>query len=321
MRTFFISLFCILLPMQSFAYSEQGFQTWLKAVETEALKKGISPNVVQEALGRVEFLPRVIALDGKQPEKKITFAEYRKRILSDTRITRGRKLYKEHADALQRVAQKYGVAPQYIVALWGTETNFGSYTGNFSVINSLATLAYEGRRGKFFRSELFKALEILDQGHIDIETMEGSWAGAMGQNQFMPSSFHRFAVDGNGDGRRDIWTNLDDVFASTANYLAKNGWKPGQKWGREVVLTQAISKDLLSKRMKKPLIFWQKKGVRLANGANLPQDADISATLYCPDGLASNCFLGYDNYRVFLAWNRSTYFASSVGLLADAISR
>lgn len=311
----------VIFPVQSFAYTQEGFQAWIDQTKAEAIQKGISPTIANYALDNAQFLPKVIELDRKQPESKITFTDYRKRILSDTRIKKGRELYLKHQALLQKTADEYGVPPQYVVALWGTETNFGSYTGNFSVVNSLATLAYEGRRGKFFKAELFKALKILDEGHINLPEMEGSWAGAMGQNQFMPSSFENFAVDGNGDGRRDIWTSLEDVFASTSNYLRKNGWKPKQKWGREVRLTKALSKDHLSKDLRKPLSYWQSQGVRLLNGQALPNDPDISATLYCPDGLANDCFLGYHNYRVFLSWNRSTYFASSVGLLADAIAQ
>lgn len=318
---FFIVLCLFFFPIHTFAYSPEDFAQWKEGIKREAVNKGISKQIIEDALNRAEYLPRVVELDRKQPEGSITFETYRGRILSDKRIKTGRELYAKHKSRLTEIEALYGVPPKYVIALWGIETNYGGFTGGTNVINALATLAYDGRREKFFKAELFRALKILDEGHISLSNMKGSWAGAMGQNQFMPSSFENFAVDGNADGRRDIWTSLDDVFASTSNYLAKNGWKTGQRWGREVKLSRAINKDLLSKKLKKPLSFWRDQGVVLTNGRQLPLDPDIRATLYCPDGVTGDCFLGYHNYRVFLSWNRSTYFASSVGLLADAISR
>ena len=230
-------------------------------------------------------------------------------------------MYRKHRAELEKAAQKYGVPANYIVALWGIETSYGDNTGGFKVIPALATLAHDGRRSTFFRKELINALKILDAGHISSANMKGSWAGAMGQNQFMPSSFHAFAVDGNGDGKRDIWTSLPDVFASTANYLSKSGWKEDERWGRKVKLPQGFSKSLTGKKIKKPLSEWASMGITLPSGAPIPQADGIRASVITPDGLNGPAYLAYDNYRVIMKWNNSTYFATSVGLLADLIAQ
>ena len=189
------------------------------------------------------------------------------------------------------------------------------------MIPALATLAHDGRRSSFFRSELMNALKILDEGHISAQNMKGSWAGAMGQNQFMPSSFHSFAVDGNNDGKRDIWTSLPDVFASTANYLSRSGWKEDQRWGREVKVPAKLSKSLVGKKIKKPIEEWSKLGITLPGGGKLPTAPGLKASLIAPDGLNGRTFLAYDNFHVIMKWNNSTYFATSVGLLADQIAQ
>lgn len=301
--------------------SSQDFSSWLSGVKQEAAQKGISQNTINTALNNVTPIPRVIELDRKQPEGKLTFAQYKERVINDARIRKGRILYQDHRAELEKAAQKYGVPAQYIVALWGIETSYGENTGGFSVIQALATLAHDGRRSDFFRSELFNALKIIDAGHIKHYDMKGSWAGAMGQNQFMPSSFHNFAVDGNNDGRRDIWTSLPDVFASTANYLSKSGWIEDEKWGRAVRLPQGFPKSLTGTDTQKSLSAWKNMGITLSNGEPLPTQPNLQASIVTPDGLGGPAFLVYNNYRVILKWNRSTYFATSVGLLADAIAQ
>ncbi|HSK40595.1 MAG TPA: lytic murein transglycosylase, partial [Arenibaculum sp.] len=210
------------------------FAAWVGDLRREAVGRGISTCVLDAALHGVAPLPRVIELDRKQPERTITFARYLDRVVTPARVRRGRALHAEHRALLEEIGHRYGVQPRFIVALWGIETDFGRNTGGFDVIAALATLAYDGRRSAYFRSELLDALEILEQGHVRPEAMKGSWAGAMGQCQFMPSSFRRYAVDADGDGRRDIWSTLPDVFASTANYLGQAGWNPRYTWGREV---------------------------------------------------------------------------------------
>ncbi len=292
---------------------------WVAAFKRDAIRQGISERVVEDALRGFTPNSRIIELDRKQPEGTMTFAQYKKRVINDARVAQGRRLYNEHRDLLQKVSDKYGVPAQYIVALWGIETSYGNNTGGFNVPHALATLAYDGRRSSFFRKELINALKIIDAGHIDGATMKGSWAGAMGQNQFMPSSFHSFAVDGNDDGKRDIWTSLPDVFASTANYLSRSGWKEDELWGRRVRLPKSFSKDMIGLDVKHDLETWKRMGVTLPNGNAIPVVAGMKASVVAPDGLSGPAYLAYENYRVIMRWNKSTYFATSVGILADSI--
>jgi membrane-bound lytic murein transglycosylase B len=314
-----LTFFLILSFTTPATANPQPFDQWLAGIRGEAARAGISQTTINAALSDIRPLQKAIELDRKQPEKKITFAQYKNNIVNQARIDKGRRLMRQHAAQLRRVEQQYGVAPQYIVALWGIETNFGSNTGGFSVVEALATLAWEGRRAEFFKTELFNALKIIDAGHISAGAMKGSWAGAMGQNQFMPSSFNAYAVDGNGDGRRDIWGTLDDVFASSANYLAKSGWAAGERWGRRVRLPSGFSADMVGLDTQKTLAEWSRLGVRLPGGGALPGD-DMTASIVAPDGVTGEAYLAYNNYRTIMKWNRSTYFATSVGLLADAIA-
>jgi membrane-bound lytic murein transglycosylase B len=306
------------VPHQSLA--AQGFNEWLQGVRTEAASKGISQNTIRSALSNVTHIDRVIELDRKQPESRLTFPEYKNKVISSARINEGRELLRQHRTLLQSAsASTCGIDPAVIVALWGMETSYGKNTGNFSVINALATLAYDGRRSSFFRGELIKALKIIDEGHISVSEMEGSWAGAMGQNQFMPSSFHAYAIDGNGDGKRDIWNSLPDVFASTANYLCKSGWRADERWGRAVRTSQPIPSSLMGLDTRRSLREWSAMGVTLPNGQPLPSDSDMEASLVLPEG-SSTPYLAYNNYRTIMKWNRSVYFATSVGILSDAIA-
>ena len=284
------------------------------------MRKGKSESVLESAFKGVKPLPRVIELDRKQPEGKMTFAQYKAKVISKDRIIQGRKLYAQHRETLDAIAEKYGVPAPYILALWGMETSYGNNTGGFGVIPALATLAHDGRRSTFFRGELLAALTILEQGHISLKDMKGSWAGAMGQNQFMPSSFHAYAVDEDGDGRRDIWTTRRDVFASTANYLSKSGWRGDERWGRPVKLPAKFPVKLVGTETRKSLKEWNKLGVRLPNGEKLPDIEKMSASVVAPDGIGGPAFLAYHNFGVIMKWNRSQYFAVSVGTLADAIA-
>lgn len=292
---------------------------WMNGVRQDAHKRGVSDRILDEALGDIQPIARVIELDRKQPEKTMTFADYKKKIVSAERIARGQKMYRENREALEKVSKKFGVQPQYIVALWGIETYYGKHTGGFSVVEALATLAYDGRRSSYFRGELLDALKILEEGHIKVADMKGSWAGAMGQSQFMPSSFMRYAVDNDGDGRRDIWTTREDVFASAANYLSNVGWKGDERWGRKVTLPKGFNMDMADMDVKKSVDAWSKLGVRNASGGPLPK-SDMQGAIVMPDGPDGEAYLAYNNYRSIMRWNRSTYFATSVGLLADKIA-
>ncbi|MEA1675148.1 lytic murein transglycosylase [Nitrospirillum sp. BR 11163] len=296
------------------------FARWLDGVRQEAQAQGISTATLDLALANVQELPRVIDLDRKQPEGTVTFATYADRVLSKDRIQRGRDMMRQNAALLAQVSAKYHVQPQYIVALWGLETNYGRITGGFRIIDALATLAHDGRRPAYFRKELIQALRIVEEDKVDPATMKGSWAGAMGQVQFMPSAFFKFAQDFDGCGRRDIWTRTPDVLASAANYLSTVGWDANTTWGREVKLPakglDAAGAAGLDK--KRTLAEWGKAGVRSADGKALPARA-LSASLVIPDGPDGRAFLVYDNYRTIMNWNRSTYFATTVGLLADQL--
>ena len=297
----------------------EDFNTWLDKLKIEAKRQGISQKTLDSSLIGIKPIPRVIELDRKQPEFTLTFAEYFKRVVSDRRIRIGKSKLKEHKELLREISSRYGVQSRYIVALWGVETDFGRITGGFPVISSLATLAYDGRRSKFFRKELLLALKIVDGGHILAKDMVGSWAGAMGQNQFMPSSFHAYAVDYDKDGSKDIWTTLPDIFASIANYLSKSGWQADQTWGRPVSLPEDFSRKFLGRKIKKPLGEWQQLGVRKLSGQDLPQRNLLSSIIRPEKGQIGPAFVIYKNYEVILKWNRSNYFATAVGLLSDKI--
>ena len=298
----------------------ESFAEWREGVRSEALDLGISTTIFDTAFADVEPIPRVIELDRSQPEVTLTFDQYVERVVPESRVEKGRKLLAEHRELLEPIGRKYGVPPRFIVALWGIETNFGQYLGGFPVIASLATLAYDGRRSAYFRQELLHALRILEDGHITPEAMMGSWAGAMGQSQFMPSSFVNYAVDHNGDGRRDIWGTQGDVFASAANYLSQAGWRAGETWGRRVTLPSGFDHALTGLEVKKTLAEWQALGLRRSNGSDLPH-ADIGGSVVLPGGEGGPAYLVYNNYRTIMRWNRSFYFATSVGLLADGIGR
>lgn len=323
MRSYFLTiLFCFGVFLPGVAVAGNGdFEGWLKAFKKEALKKGISEATLESAFTGVKPLPRVIELDRKQPEGKMSFVQYKAKVISTDRIKKGQRLYRENREVLDAVAKKYGVPAPFIVALWGVETSYGANMGGFGVISALATLAHDGRRSAFFRGELLGALKILEQGHIKAQDMKGSWAGAMGQNQFMPSSFHAYAVDENGDGRRDIWTTREDVFASTANYLSKSGWRGDERWGRAVILPEKFPSDLVGLDIRKSLKEWRKIGVSLPGGDELPVAEGMKASVVAPDGVRGPAFLVYHNFGVIMKWNKSQYFAISVGTLADAIAQ
>ena len=294
------------------------FQTWLQELAAEAVAEGISSGTVQNALAGISLDERVIARDQNQPEQTEKFATYAAHTVNVDRVTEGRAQLHKHARVLKEISLRYGVPPEIIVALWGMESGFGRNIGGFEVVDSLATLAYEGRRAYFFRKQLIDALRILDEEHMPSSALRGSWAGALGQCQFMPSTYLKYAVDYDGSGRRDIWDNEADVFASIANYLAAEGWRSDLSWGRAVKLRKALPETQIGLDNKRSLTEWQKLGVRDAGGKPLP-NKPIEASLVQPDGLDGRSFLVYDNFRALMRWNRSTYFAASVGLLADRL--
>lgn len=311
------SVFVLQAPTQADAV-DVGFQKWLSEFRAEALADGIRPATLDVAFANVEPIERVIELDRHQPEGTITFEQYLDRVISDARVEQGRRMLKENRAILEQVAKEFGVQPRFIVALWGIETSYGNFTGGFPVVGALATLAYDGRRSKYFRGELLNALHVLQDGHVPLQDMVGSWAGAMGQTQFMPSSFLDYATDFDGDGAKNIWTSRPDVFASAANYLRNVGWRDDITWGRRVRLPPGFDPELADLDVVKQLSEWQGLGVRRADGSALPT-RDLNASIVLPGGTGGPAYVVYDNYRSILRWNRSFYFATAVGHLSDRI--
>jgi membrane-bound lytic murein transglycosylase B len=294
------------------------FAEWLNGLRADARAVGIRDATLDRALAGIEPIPRVIELDRRQPEFTLTFQEYMARVVPPARVEKGRQRLGENRELLQAIAAKYGVQARFLVAFWGVETDFGRQTGGFPVVAALATLAYDGRRSAYFRKELIHALEILDAGHVTPERMIGSWAGAMGQTQFMPSSFRSFAVDHDGDGRIDLWNSRSDVFASAANYLKRSGWKGDETWGRPARLPEGFDARLIGTGVVKTLAEWSALGVARADGSPLPA-RPLKASVILAEGNKGPAYLVYDNYRTILKWNRSTFFAIAVGSLADRI--
>jgi membrane-bound lytic murein transglycosylase B len=310
------------------------FEDWLAIVVAEAREQGIREDIIQQALVPVTPIPQVISNDRSQAEFTETFEQYLEKRVTQWRIDTGRARLAQHRELLEQVGAHYGVEPRFIVAFWGIETNYGNFTGGTDVIRALVTLAYDPRRADYFRRELFSALQILNEGHIAHADMKGSWAGAMGQSQFMPSSFVQYAQDFDGDGRRDIWTTPADVFASIAQYLKAADWRDDQTWGREVQLpadyqarasqwqqppAQHSCSVVRHHTQMLPLAQWQQIGVRRIDGSDLPGN-DFLASIILPDGPEGRAFLTYQNFRAILRYNCANNYALSIGHLADRLA-
>ena len=319
-----VSTLTTLLFVSSALAEDKSFNQWLSEFKVEAKSLGISQSVLDAALSKSAPIKRVIELDRKQPEFTMTFDTYMGKVVSQTRIKKAKAKLIEHDALLTEISKKYGVQKRFIVTFWGVETNFGQYLGSFNVPNSLATLAHDGRRSAYFRKELLNALKILEEGHIAPDKMKGSWAGAMGQCQFMPSSFLSYAVDWDRDGKRDIWATKADVFASTANYLAKAGWRDDVTWGRKVLLPKNFSMNgknanaLADEKVRARLPVWAEAGVSNTDGGSLPTK-NLTARLVMPAGSDGPTFLVYSNFDSILDWNRSNYYALAIGHLSDKL--
>lgn len=294
------------------------FDAWLSLFKAEAISAGISSDTVEKAFSRVRYNDLVVKLDRSQPEFKLSLNEYFSRTISSVRIRIGRRELRKNSPLLQQVFREYGVPPHILVALWGIETDFGRVTGGFPIIESLATLSYDQRRSAFFKKELVDALHLLDDGRIVLSQLEGSWAGAMGDLQFLPSVFRKYGVDFEPDGKIEIWENSGDLFATASNYLSASGWRTGWKWGREVLVPQGLDTGLFGLEVQKGLVYWHELGVRQMTGDPLPL-SQVQASLLHPDSSENRYFLIYDNFRVLMKWNRSTYYALAVGMLSDFI--
>lgn len=294
------------------------FEQYVTQLKSEAIELGVDPKIVNSAFTEVEFLQRSVKSDKAQPEFKLTLDTYIPRAVPDWKIEQARAAYKKHYTLLHKIGKEYGVQPRFIVALWGIETNFGRLTGRHYVISSLTTMAYEGRREALFKKQLFAALNILEQGHIEQDKFIGSWAGAMGQVQFMPTSYLNYAVDYDGDGKKDIWNNYADVFASAANYLKTEGWDDSETWGRQVLIPEDFDVELAGIKKVKSLTEWQALGVRRFDGSALPK-VEMNGSIVIPDDASGRVYLAYNNYRVLMHWNRSYYFATAVSYLSERI--
>ncbi|EHL98659.1 lytic murein transglycosylase [Acetobacteraceae bacterium AT-5844] len=297
----------------------QSFQDFLEGVAAEARRGGVSPSIIQRAFANIRPNDKVIELDRRQPEFTLTWEQYRDGRITAQRVERGRQAYADNRVLLDAIASRYEVNPRVVVAIWGLETNYGSFTGNYNVIEALATLAWEGRRASFYRAELLAALRILQRGDTTPERMRGSWAGAMGHPQFMPSSFERLAVDFDGDGRRDIWDDRADALGSIGNYLAKSGWRGDERWGREVVLPGGLDANSLGRNNRRPLRDWVRMGVASADGTPLPP-LDMQTAIVIPSGVGGQAFAVYQNFNVIRRYNPSDYYALVVGLLSDRVA-
>ncbi|QFU22428.1 lytic murein transglycosylase [Shewanella eurypsychrophilus] len=295
------------------------FPSCVVKLKITAQQEGLSKETIDNTLANVKYVSRVIELDKKQPEFSQTFDNYFSKRVTDWRVQQGRKLLKENKQLLEEIQETYGIPPQYLMAFWGLETNFGSYKGKMPVLDSLATLACDPRRSKYFTGELMKALKLKEKYDFDASQMVGSWAGAMGHTQFMPSAYTHYAVDGDGDGKADLWNSTADALTSAANFLNQLGWQRNERWGREVKLPEDFNYDHLGKAQSQSLIQWQKLGVMQSNG-NALSTPDMNAALYLPAGHMGPAFFGYKNFDVIMRWNRSTFYAIAVGHLADRIN-
>ncbi len=305
------------LPAGAQDSASDDFSTWLLSLKSEAMESGLNGDVVNRALDGVQPIERVIELDRRQPEFSLTFSKYLSGAISDKRVAQGKELLIKHRELLSSVSQKFGVQPRFLIAFWGLETNFGQYFGAFPLVGALATLAHDKRRAKFFRAQLLAALQIMSEGDIPVD-VKSSWAGAMGNFQFIPTTYLDSAIDGDGDGRRDLWGSLDDAFSSAANYLSRSGWNPELTWGREVQLPNGFDFALAGLDTTKSLAEWQTLGVRRADGQNLP-GVEVSGSIIVPSGHRGPAFMVYSNFNAIMTWNRSIFYAIAIGHLSDRI--
>ena len=318
--------------------SQQGFEAYLPELRDHARAAGVSQATIDRVFPTLTFSARTVELDRGQPggvsgaSAIPPFAPYRARHLGDLLISRGRNRYRSYAPRLSEISRRYGVPASMLVAIWGKETSYGSVTGDFDLLNSLASLAYEGRRRPLFRGEFIAALQMIDRG-VPRSRLKGSWAGATGHPQFLPSVWMRLAVDGDGDGRADIWNSELDALASIANYLSKAGWRPGEPWGLAVRVPAGLDRAAIASRLEAPrcprvherhsrwltIGEWRRLGL-VPQGAAWPAD-DVLATLIEPDGPGATAYLATTNYRTILDYNCSNFYALTVALLSDEVSR
>ena len=305
-------------PLSTVCAAPDSFQSFLARLRADAQHAGISSATLTRALGNLQPNEQVLERYNHQPEFTLTWAQYRARLITDQRIANGRVAYQQNRAVFGQVQERYAVDPGVIIGIWGLESSFGTGMGDFHVVDALATLAWEGRRAAFFRGELMAALHILDHGDVAPAHMMGSYAGAMGQPQFMPSSYLRYAVDFEGNGRRDIWTSKPDVLASIANYLQSSGWRGGESWGQPVILPPGFAGET-GRDARKPVAEWMRLGVRAGSNRPLPRP-DTQAAVVQPDGPGTEAFLVYGNFAAIRRYNPSDFYALAVGILGDTVT-
>ncbi|MEW9797316.1 lytic murein transglycosylase [Alteromonas sp. CYL-A6] len=318
-RSFFLSSVTCGLLLSSFHASADNFEQCKTRLTQQAVEKGIDEQTATDVISRLRYQPRVIELDRSQPEFVQTFPGYFSKRVTDWRVQKGQAMYEKHRELLNALNDRFGIPPHYLLAFWGLETNFGAYKGKMPVLDSLATLACDERRSAYFTDELLVAIELLIRESLPQDAMIGSWAGAMGHTQFMPSAYAHYAIDGDGDGNINLWDSEPDALSSAANFLAGLGWKPGFRWGREIILPEQFDYRLSGYAQRRTVTEWNALGVKKASGEALG-NADIEGYVLVPAGHNGPAFLAYHNFRVIMRWNNSEFYAISVGHLADRIA-
>ncbi|WP_116364451.1 lytic murein transglycosylase [Parahaliea mediterranea] len=312
-----LALLLAALPLAATASTD--FNSCRSRLAEYAIAEGVPADLVNATMPSLQEQKRVVALDRKQPEFMQTFASYVDQRVSEQRVRRGQALLAEHSDFLATLQDRFGVPSRYLVAFWGLETNYGGYLGKMPTLDSLATLACDPRRADFFSTEFVNALKLLQRESLQPSDMVGSWAGAVGHTQFMPSTYLQYAIDGDGDGQVNLWRSERDALASAANFLSGLGWTPGLRWGRQVRLPGGFDVSTAGKERPATLATWRERGLTTLSGTALPR-ADLQAALLLPSGHSGPAFLVYDNFDVVMRWNNSQSYALSVGLLADRLA-
>jgi len=303
----------------SSASANELFSSCTAALADRAKQEGVSQQIIDEIFPHLVHQDRVIELDRSQPEFVQTFPGYFSKRVTDWRTEKGKAMYAKHEKLLHKLSDKYGVPPHYLLAFWGLETNFGSYKGKMPVLDSLATLACDKRRSKYFTQEFLVAVKLMQREKLKKDNMVGSWAGAMGHTQFMPSAYTHYAIDGDGDGQVNLWESEEDALSSAANFLASLGWERSFRWGREVKLPEGFNYQESGYKNRKPLSEWHEQGVKKADGSPLGE-GETTAYVIVPAGHNGPAFIAYKNFRVIMRWNNSEFYAIAVGVLADRIA-
>lgn len=288
-------------------------------LQEKAIAQGASQQTIDAIFPSLTYQPRVIELDRSQPEFVQTFPGYFTKRVTQWRTDKGKAMFGKHRDLLNQLNDKYGIPPHYLLAFWGLETNFGTYKGKMPVLDSLATLACDPRRSTYFTQEFLVAVALFERESLSKEEMVGSWAGAMGHTQFMPSAYTHYAIDGDNDGQINLWASEEDALASAANFLANLGWKPGFRWGREVVLPENFDYQSSGYRQRRAITDWSQMGLTKADGSMLGE-SDTQGYVIVPAGHEGPAFIAYPNFRVIMRWNNSEFYAIAVGVLADKIA-